>query len=95
MLHRVKHYTSSLSDFGNVGCNLRQTGPFFPAFLPHSWAMGLRMRKKLSSVFANLASTPKVRQAAGMIACENRQQRVPCAIAAAAALEAVKAKEAR
>ncbi len=53
----------SLSDFGIVGCNLRETGPFFPAFLPHSWAMGLRMRKKLSSVFANFASTPKVRQA--------------------------------
>ena len=52
---------SSLSDLGSVGEQIGRSGPFFTAFLAHSWAMGLRIRQKLSSlgpIFAFDAPSP-------------------------------------
>ena len=50
---------------GNVGCSLAAAVHFSPAFCPIATAMGLQIRRKLSSLGPNFASTPQARQAPG------------------------------
>ena len=53
----------SLSGLGNVGCSLAAAVHFSPASCPIATAMELQIRRKLSSLGPNFASTPQVRQA--------------------------------
>jgi hypothetical protein len=47
--------SSSLSDFGIVGCECTAAAHFFTVFLPHSSTMGRRCRQKLTSLGRILA----------------------------------------
>ena len=57
----MKAKSSSLSDLGIVGEQIGRSGPIFTVFLFQSWAIGLRIRQKLSSlgpIFAFDALSP-------------------------------------
>ncbi len=50
LLERMRIHPRRLSDLDVVGCKWTAAVHFFTAFLPHSRAMGLQIRQKLSSL---------------------------------------------